>query len=316
LGLVLPTSSLAPLFWCYWMRIIVTGASSQPGYKLVLLALERGYQVYGFYLTHEIPYGHRNLKKIKLDITDHGRVWEIFHKISPDAIFHIAAYGDVDGCEINRQYAWRVNYLASENIAKISAKLDAFLVYLSTDYVFDGSRGNYKETDPTYPINFYGLTKLLGEVASLSANDRVAIVRASAIYGLGPGRKNFARFLIENLSSGKEVRAFIDQFLSPTNSTLLAEAILEIYEKGLTGVFHIVGERLSRYDFAIRVATALGLDRNLIKKGSMDDVLWKAKRPRDSSLNCENTKKRLKVDFYSMNLAMSILREEYEKYYG
>lgn len=295
------------------MRIIVTGASSQPGFKFVVEAISRGYEVIGLYLTHEIPYEHESLTKIKVDITDFEKVREIIENYKPGAIFHMAAYGDVDGCEVKRDFAWKVNYLASENIAKMSKKIGAFLVYLSTDYVFDGMSGNYSEHDPAYPINFYGLTKLLGEVASLAANDNAAVVRASAIYGLGLGRKNFAKFLIEKLSKREEIRAFTDQYLSPTNSNLLAKALIRIYEDKLTGIFHVVGEKLSRYEFAIRVADALGFDKNLIKKGSMRDISWKARRPMDSSLNFEYTKSRLGFDFYSTDLAMKILKDEYEK---
>ena len=294
------------------MRCFITGGSSQPGFKLVVEALEKGYEVVATYLNHEIPYDSPRLRKIRLDITDFDKVQEVLMQEKPDVIFHIAAYGDVDGCEVNREYAWRVNYLASQNIAKTAAKINAFLVYLSTDYVFDGERGSYKEDDPAYPVNFYGLTKLLGEVASLSAHDRVAVVRASAIYGLGPGRKNFAKFLIEKLSRGEEIRAFVDQFLSPSNSVLLARAMLKIAEEELTGIFHIVGEKMSRYEFAIKVAEKLGFDKNLIKQGSMKDIQWKAKRPKDSSLNYEKTRTLLRLDFYSTNLALKILRDEYE----
>lgn len=295
------------------MKIFVTGGSSQPGYKLLLEALSKGYVVIATHNKNEIPLIHENLRKIRIDLTDLEKLDQVLADVEPDIIFHIAAYGDVDGCEANKDYAWKVNYLVSKKIAEFARDRGIFLVYLSTDYVFDGERGNYKEDEPAYPINFYGLTKLLGEVATLSATNNSAVVRASAIYGLGPGRKNFAKFLIEKLSRGEEIKAFTDQFLSPSNSNLLARAMIEIAERRLTGIFHVVGERMSRYEFAIRVAEYLGFDKSLIKEGSMASINWKARRPKDSSLNYEETKAKLKTNFYSTDLALKILKEEYEK---
>ncbi len=298
------------------MKCIITGASSQPGFKLLVEALAEDIDVVGIHLNHEIPYEDPRLKKKRIDITNFRDMAKLILDVKPDVIFHIAAYGDVDGCEVNREYAWKVNYLATKNIAEVARKIGAFLVYLSTDYVFDGLRGKYRESDPAYPVNFYGLTKLLGEVAVLSSGENVAVVRASAIYGLGPGRKNFAKFLIEKLSRGEEIRAFTDQYLSPSNSVLLAKAMLKIAKEKLTGVFHVVGERMSRYEFAINVAEKLGFDKSLIREGSMRDIAWKARRPVDSSLDFEYTKSILRMDFHSTDLALAILKKEYEEIYG
>lgn len=295
------------------MKFLITGASSQPGFKLVLESLRRGHEVLATYYSNTIPIEHKNLTKVRIDITDLETTRKFIEDSKPEVIFHIAAYGDVDSCEENKEYAWRANYLATQNIAKIARKIDAFLVYLSTDYVFDGTRGNYKEDDLARPINFYGLTKLLGEVSTLSATERSAVVRASAIYGLGPGRKNFAKLLIEKLSKNEVVSAFVDQYLSPSNSVLLAGALLEIAERELTGVFHVVGERMSRYEFALRIAEKLNFDKNLIKKASMDEFTWRAPRPRDSSLNCDRTRAILKTEFFSTELALEILKREYEE---
>jgi len=297
------------------LHVLITGGSSQPGYKLILEAVKNDFEVTATYLNHDIPCDEPLVKKIKLDITNFDATSKLIKKERPNIVFHIAAYGDVDGCEENRHYAWKVNYLATLNIAKACRDTNAFLVYLSTDYVFDGTKGNYLEKDPAYPINFYGLTKLLGEIASISSSNNAAIVRASAIYGLGPGRKNFAKFLIEKLSNGEKIFAFTDQYLSPSNSVLLARAMLKIGKERMAGIFHVVGERMSRYEFAIRVAEKLGFDKNLIEKSSMDSISWKARRPRDSSLNYEYTRRRLNIDFYSTDLALQILYDEYVKHY-
>ena len=190
--------------------------------------------------------------------------------------------------------------------------MNAYVVYLSTDYVFDGERGMYREDEPPNPVNYYGLTKLMGEVAVRSRCSRWSVVRASSIYGLGPGRVNFAKFLVEKLSKGETVRALVDQYTSPSHAALLAEAIAELLERRAVGVFHVVGERMSRYEFALRMAEKLGFDKSLIQPAKMEEFKWLARRPRDSSLSCEQTRRKLSCDFYSTERALETLKKELE----
>lgn len=293
------------------MRILITGGSSLPGYRAILALIKRGFNVIATYLTHEIPIDNSFLEKVNVDVRDYNALSSLFKRYRPDVVIHMAAYGDVDGCERNPSLAWEVNVKGTVNIVKLAGNYSDFILYLSTDYVFDGDRGNYSEFDAPYPVNYYGLTKLCGEVSVLSSNIDSAIVRASSIYGFGPGRKNFAKFLIERLSSNEVVRALTDQFTSPTQASLLADAISEIVENRFTGIFHIVGERLSRYDFALKVAEIFGFDKGLIREATMESFKWFARRPRDSSLNCDFTRKMLKTNFYSLEKALDILKREY-----
>ncbi|MCX8176610.1 MAG: sugar nucleotide-binding protein, partial [Candidatus Bathyarchaeota archaeon] len=136
----------------------------------------------------------------------------------------------------------------------------------------------------------------------------------SSIYGLGVGRVNFAKFLIEKLRKGEKVKALTDQYTSPTHAQPLGEAILEILEKRLTGVFHVVGERMSRYEFALKLAEVLNFNKDLIEAVEMKDMNWIAKRPRDSSLNAEKTRKLLKTNFYFSDVALHILKNECEEW--
>ncbi len=290
--------------------VLITGASSLPGYRTAMAFLKRGYKVVGTHLTHEIPIEDPNFFKARVDITDLDSLRRVFENHRPLAVIHIAAYGDVDGCERDKSLAWRINVVGTLNVMRLAAKYCKYALYLSTDYVFDGKKGGYAEDDPPCPINYYGLTKLGGEIATLSSPLDSAVVRASSIYGFGPGRKNFAKFLVEKLSAGEEVKALVDQYTTPTQATLLAESILEIVERGLTGIFHIVGEKMSRYEFAIKVAETLGYDPSLIKEITMDEFRWFAPRPRDSSLLCEKTRNILKTDFHTTQRAMEVLRGE------
>jgi len=298
------------------MRVLVTGASSLPGYRTVLAMLREGHEVVGTYLTHDIPAEHDRLLKVRMDVRDRYGLSKLFGEHKPDVVIHMAAYGDVDGCERDKALAWSVNVLGTINVVRLAGEFSDYLLYLSTDYVFDGQKGMYGELDPPYPINYYGLTKLCGEVAALSSGVDCSVVRASSIYGFGPGRKNFAKFLVEKLSSGGTVKALTDQYTTPTQASLLAEAIVEIVRRRLTGIFHIVGERMSRYEFALKVAELFGFDKARVEKATMDDFRWLAARPRDASLSCEQTRSVLEVDFYSTEKALSKLREEYEEVLG
>jgi len=292
------------------VKILITGASSLPGYRTVLEALRRGYEVVGLHYTHPIPVENERLRKISLDVSQLNELRRVIVKEKPDAVIHMAALGDVDLCEKDKELAWKTTVKPSIEIASIASKMGYFAINLSTDYVFDGERGNYREDDAPNPVNYYGLTKLMGEVAFASSCPSYAIVRASSIYGFGPGRTNFAKYLVEKLRAGETVKALIDQYTSPTQATLLGEAMIEIAVRKVEGVFHIVGKRMSRYEFAIKIADALGLDKSLIQKAEMKEMKWLAKRPRDSSLNYDETKKRIKTNFYSTEVALKMLREE------
>jgi len=290
------------------MKILVTGISSLPGYKTVLEGAKRGHEVVGIY--HErVP--SLKAKAISLDLTKRIQTHDVIMKERPDAIIHIAGMGNVDGCEQEKGKCYALNYITTLNLTKIANALGIYMIYLSTDYVFDGQKGNYGENETPNPINYYGLTKLLGEsvVKSLS---NYAIVRTSTIYGIGVGRPNFAMFLLEKLGKGEEVKAVSDQFTSPTNATLLARALIEVAEKRLIGTFHVAGERLSRYEFAVRLSRKLGFDEKLIKESYAREMKWKAKRPLDSSLDFSYTKELIDIDFYSTENSLEILKEEYE----
>jgi dTDP-4-dehydrorhamnose reductase len=267
------------------------------------------HEVIALHYNHLIPLEDVRLKKILIDITKVDELRGLLLKEKPDVIVHMAALGDVDLCEKDKELAWRTIIRPSVEIMRLASNTNPFIIYLSTDYVFDGEKGNYMENDVPNPVNYYGLTKLMGEII-FSSYPRYAIVRASSIYGFGPGRTNFAKYLIESLNAGKVVKALVDQYTSPTQASLLGKAILEIAERGMAGIFHVVGERMSRYEFAIKVAENFGLDKSLIQRTEMKEMKWIAKRPRDSSLNCDETRKRIKTDFYSTDVALKTLKEE------
>ncbi len=285
------------------MRILITGASGLLGSKIAEIALSGGHEVFSGYCHHLPEAG----EAVKLDLVEGDKVERAIADIAPQVVFHTAALTDVDRCEADPDFAWRTNVLGTERVAKSGAEVGAYLVYVSTDYVFDGEEGMYREEDRTNPVNRYGLTKLLGEgFCSL-------VARTSVIYGARPasGKVNFALWLIERLSSGEEVRIVTDQFITPTLNTNLAKMLLEAAERRLSGVYHMAGAtRVSRYDFAVEIAREFGLDEGLIVPSKMGEMKWKAKRPKDSSLETAKAARVLEEKPLPLRESLRILRAE------
>ena len=172
-------------------------------------------------------------------------------------------------------------------------------------------RDRYREGDVPSPVNYYGLTKLLGEESVRMSGVLYCIVRVSAVWGSPPGKVNFARFVVDRLREGGVVRALVDQYVSPSNNRLLAKALAEIVELRPLGVLHVAGERMSRYEFAVRLAEAFGLPVENVHEASVKDMRWLAHRPHDSSLDTSRARRLLETRFYDMDLALEVFRSEY-----
>jgi len=265
------------------LKILITGASGLLGYKLAKTALNSGHQVYSAYNTHPVQLGI----PIHLDITDGPAVERFITSQAPSAVVHTASVTDVDFCEQQPELAMRVNGFSVGPLARSCRKIGSFLVYVSTDYVFDGKRGNYAEDDETNPANAYGRSKLLGENQTKQYAGDFLIARTSVVYGLGrEHRPNFATWLLARFQAGAEAKVAADQFSSPTLNTELAKMILEAVEGNVTGIMHLAGAtRASRLEFAVRLAEAFDFDPKLVQPVSSDSLSWKAKRPPDSSLD-------------------------------
>ncbi len=248
-----------------------------------------------------------------MDITDEKQVKGSILAARPQVIINTAAVTDVDRCEDDPDVAFLVNATAVRYLAEDAREVNAFFVQLSTDYVFDGAKGHYSENDIPQPANKYGQSKLEGELASKAAGeDRCCVARTSVVYGWGRAhRPNAATYTYEKLRKGEKVSMVRDQFSSPTLNTSLAEMILEIVEHETPGILHLAGAtRLSRYDFALRLAEVTGLPENLISAVDANQLSWKAKRPRDSSLDVIKATRVLTRGPIQIHEALKLFREE------
>ena len=275
------------------------------GSKIAEIALEQhGHEVYAGYCHNKPELG----ESVKFDLAK-GADLEVIHEIMPDVIIHTAALTNVDGCEANKELAYKINVEGTKRMWEIANELDVFLIYVSTDYVFSGEKGMYKEDDEPNPVNYYGYTKFLGEKYC------DCIARPCVIYGAKPasGKINFTLWLINKLMNKEEVKIVTDQFITPTLDTNLARMLLEVAERELKGIFHLSGAtRVSRYDFALQVANQFGLDRDLIIPSKMNEIEWVAARPKDSSLDISRASRHLTEKPYSLDKALEILKMELE----
>lgn len=284
-------------------KILIIGGSGLLGKRLNEFLEKTDYEVYATY--HQNPIKKKGY--FQLNITRKPDVIFIMKKIAPHIIIHTAADTNVDRCEINRKSAYEINVQGTKNVAVASENVGAKLMYISTDYVFDGKKGCYKEIDATNPINYYGVTKFEGEETVKTICSDFIIARTAVVYGYN--KKNFATWIIERLKKGNKINIVDDQYISPTLNVDLAEQLMAIIENDKQGVFHTAGaERINRYEFAIRIANSFDLDKTLINSVKMSDMNWVASRPYDSSLNVSKISRMKKP--YNIRKAIQILKDE------
>lgn len=286
-------------------RLLITGASGLLGNKIVELA-RRDYKVVPLHNTRPIHFD-----SLKLDITDQKQVSDFFSRLKPDVVIHAAAETNVDRCETEKELAQKINVDVTGNIAVACSKADAKMIYTSTDYVFNGEKGFYAEEDTPNPINHYGLTKLEGENQAKKLCKNYVILRTSVLYGWHPWKQNFVTWVINSLKQKKEVSIVADHFNTPTLADNLAEITIEVMQKDLQGLYHASGsQRISRYEFAQQIAKTFNLDDDLIKPSKMSQIsVWKAERPKDSSLNTNKIKRLLKTKWLNINEGLKKMKE-------
>jgi dTDP-4-dehydrorhamnose reductase len=300
--------------WWTSLKLLITGASGLFGSKLAQMAQEQGIEVY----SSDIQNLTINSNFIKMDVTNKEQVEEVFQKVKPDVVVHAASLTDVDKCELNKDLAWKINVEGTKNINQASQQTESFLIYISTDYVFSGEKGNYVESDAADPINYYGLTKLIAEEI-ISTQPQYLIARPSVIYGATPavGKINFALWLIETLRKGENAKIVTDQWNTPTLNTSLAEMTLEAINRRLTGTYHLSGAtRVSRFEFAKEIADIFCLDKKLITKANSSQFSWSALRPADSSLDTSLAKRNLAAKPIELRDALKRFKVELEQKEG
>lgn len=219
------------------------------------------------------------------DLARPDTIREVIKDAAPDLVINCAALSNLEQCEDDPDSAWAVNALAPGVMAEACAEAGAGLIHLSTDYVFDGTLGRpYLETDLTAPLSVYARSKLDGEQRALAAWERTLVVRVAWVFG--PARSTFVDLVVDRVRRGLAVYGARDMVGSPTYTLDLAPALWELGGRGVSGVLHLVNQgRTSRYELGRRALALAGLDPEALQPVDMDQLEFKAARPRFSVLD-------------------------------
>lgn len=246
----------------------------------------------------------------RLDIQNENAVIDCINKVKPNYIINCAANVNIDFLEKNPNIAYSVNVEGTKNIVKVSKKFNIRLIHISTDAVFDGDQGSYVEEDNTNPINTYGKSKVLGEKYVRDNLDNYVIIRTN-IFGIDPNGRDFVSNIIKKLKAKKEIIGFNDIIFTPLEVSNLSEMIYEIAIKDYCGIIHLSSDiSISKYQFIITVADIFELDKNLIKKGTSDELKLIAKRPKNLALSNNKAKKEIMTPITTFKESLEKMKSE------
>jgi dTDP-4-dehydrorhamnose reductase len=272
--------------------------SAPPGFAVVSLDMQKE-----LLMDEDIPYE-------SCDITDREAFSDIVEKHRPFGLINAAAFTDGDGCETEKERAWAVNVHGAANAAHVCKTFGCSMIHLSTDYIFDGTGGPYREGDIPNPISYYGLTKWKSEEKVRGILPEVVIARTMVLYGAEPHiRLNFVTWLIDKLSRGEKVSIVTDQYGNPTLADDLAPVLWMLLAGDCRGVYHTAGrDWMSRFEFALQIAAVFDLEQSLITPTTSDQFIQPAPRPLRSGLLCERLSKELGVEMPTIKESLNLLK--------
>ena len=260
----------------------------------------------------QLAKNQRNVQK--LDITDKENISNVLESFKPDIIINCAAYTNVDGSEINKDLAHQVNVEGLRNLIQLS-DINTYLIQISSDYVFDGDSGPYSEDEHTFPVNYYGKTKLEAENILRGTRRKWAIFRPNVIYSSDLfSKSNFFAWVYRYLLKKDSISVVTDQISNPTFNLQIVKAIFQCIIMDFEGILHIGSDDyMSRYEFALDIAKVFGLDSALITKIDTDSLTQKvksyiAKRPLHSGLVVNKIEKELNTFSHSTNYNLKLLK--------
>ncbi len=253
-----------------------------------------------------------NLNYIQSDISNRNEVKNIIYDFCPDFIINAAAFTNVDLCESERETAWKINVKGVEYISEAARVIDAHLIHISTDYIFDGKNGPYLENDIPNPLGYYARTKLASENALKISNIKHTILRTNVLYGPAKfGRPDFVRWVVDSLRAKKVIRIVTDQINNPTFIDDLVMGINRVIEFKKEGIYNIGGsDFLSRFEFTEIIADFFNLDKNLIIPIKTEELNQAARRPLKSGLITIKAQSELGYKPHSIIESLEIMKKE------
>jgi dTDP-4-dehydrorhamnose reductase len=295
------------------MKILVTGSNGLLGQKLTELILTNG--------KHELIATSRGEDRLNaggytyfsMDTSHLDQILEVVQATKPDVIIHTAAMTNVDQCELNQVDCFIQNVTATQNVIQAANAVGAFLVHLSTDFIFDGQEGPYIEESKANPVSYYGETKLEAEKLVIDQAKQWAIVRTVLVFGIvkDMSRSNIVLWVKDSLTAGKQIKVVDDQWRTPTLAEDLAMGCLLIAEQKAGGIWNISGEEmLTPYDMAIATCEYFELDKSLIERVDSTIFTQPAKRPPRTGFIIKKAKKQLGYEPHSFREGLKLLSEQ------
>ncbi|GAG53837.1 unnamed protein product, partial [marine sediment metagenome] len=286
-------------------KILILGANGFLGSNIIQLRSENkvifkdfsfiAANLHNNYIDKAVPFYH-------IDITHQEDVYNKIVNLSPDIIVLTAALTNVDQNEKDKRLATKINVEGPKNVVKACEQIDSKLIFMSTDFVFDGEKkGYYTEDDIPNPISHYAKTKLDAELAIKNSDIDHLICRTAVLYGWNNEKLNFVTWVLKKLHDKERINIVTDQINNPTYVRNLAEIILKLIEKKASGIYHTAGDdALSRYEIAIKCAEVFEHDKNLINP--IESLKQVAIRPKNASLNVTKLKEFLGSELKCLSL--------------
>ena len=264
------------------MKYLIFGNKGQLGKEFVKIFEKENYDYRGYDIDN-------------FDISNFSNLRYVISEYKPDLIINCTAYNQVDFAEKNFIDAYRTNAIAVRNLAYIASEFDIFLIHFSTDYVFDGNKGDlYIEKDEANPINEYGKSKYAGEVFLREVIDKYLILRLSWVYG--DGQQNFIYKLLQWSKNNAELKIVTDEISIPCSAKMIADYTLKAFNSGLTGLFHLTNSGYaSRFDWAKEILKNCKIEKNIIPV-TLDYFNLPAKRPKFAAMSNSLISKELNIE--------------------
>lgn len=294
-------------------KILITGSNGLLGQNLVNELLKKDtYMIYG------VSRGENRIKNIErftyfnVDLTNKKEVSDLINKINPQFIIHTAAMTNVDTCQLNKEACDKINVKAVKYLVDLCELKDIHLIHLSTDFIFDGEKGYYKESDRPNPINYYGLSKLRSENIIKDSNIKYTILRTILVFGITIELKNNIVLWVKNsIENMQQINVVTDQLRMPTFVDDLVYACLYVVDNGVEGAFNVSSNTLlSIYDMAIEIANTFHLDKSYINPIPTSLLKQPAKRPLKTGFDLSKSFSQLNLPSHSFLENLQVFKNQ------
>lgn len=294
------------------MNVLITGGTGLLG-KSLIETRDDAFTIVATYIgNYEVQNSSPDVSYRKLDVLNYEEHREIFESFKPDVVIHAASIGSPDFAEQNKEVTWSINVTGTSNIVDLCRKFHSRLIFISSNGIYDGDHAPYDEAAKAIPVNYYGQTKLEGEILAKTLDANCTVVRPILMYGWNNSfeRGNIVTMIIDKLKNGRQMNVYDDVFSNPLYSIHCAEAIWKIIRENRQGAYNIAGaDRLSVYGLALKVAEAFGLDRELVKpvrQGFFNELV---KRPKDTSYVTDRMERELAMRPLGIGEGLTLMKK-------